>query len=140
MAVKGEDTIYITSFYDETTGRDFDEYMRVAKHELVHTLLNHDKAWLSEGLALYCADQIRTFDTLPTSYQMMSEYLSCNYYFREAYAYYSWFSRYLIQKVGFDKYLQFFRSEYNWEIVGYLNQDEFCRDAFNALISSPNSE
>ena len=65
MAVKGEDSIYITSFYDRNTGRDFNEYLKVAKHELVHTLLNHEKAWLSEGLALYCADQVRIFDTMP---------------------------------------------------------------------------
>jgi hypothetical protein len=133
MASPGKNKIYITSFHDTTTGRDFAEYMQVARHELVHVLMKNEKAWLSEGLALWCAGQTREFESLPSTPGEMYEYLECNIYNREAYAYYAWFTRFLIQKAGFQRYLLFYNSDNDWSIIGYPGQKAFCNDAFSAL-------
>ena len=133
MAQKGGKRIYITSLHDTTTGRDFGEYIRVARHELVHALLNNEKAWLSEGLALWCSGQKREFKSIPSGPGEMMVYLDNNIYNREAYAYYDWFTRFLIEKVGFRNYLKFYKSNCDWSIIGYPGQKEFCNDAFSAM-------
>ncbi len=140
MALEREETILITSYHDGNTGRDLDEYRRVARHELVHVLLPHPKAWLSEGLALFCAGQVRELEALPASPEEMGEYLNCNIFNREAYGYYSWFTRFLIQKAGFRQYVKFYKSDCNWGMVGYSGQDAFCRDAFDALIEASSED
>lgn len=136
MAKRGENTIYITSYYDTTHGLDSSDFFKIVKHELVHTLLEdkNDRRWLSEGLAIYCAKQEFDYKMSPKNIENMNEYLSNNYTFIEAYEYYAWFTKYLIEKIGLKRYLNFYKSDYDWSIMGYSNQLEFCKEAYEEFI------
>lgn len=132
MAKEGEETIYITSYYDTATGRDKNEYMKVAKHELVHKLLPNEKTWLSEGVALYLANQPREMIQLPKDIKEVEEYIDYSIYNKEAYGYYSLFSRYIIEKSGINRYMQFY-FENDWNIIGYRSKQEFCKEIYDYI-------
>lgn len=139
MAIPHKSTIYITSFYDTSTGRSFDEYTKVIRHELVHILLPNDYKWLSEGLALFLANQEREILKMPqNSYDILS-YLNENVYDENAYGYYFFLAKMLIDKVGLTKYIKFYQSDLDWNIVGYNNAIEFCNEAFLKINSLPDN-
>ncbi len=136
MGRKEENTIFITSYHDDTTGRDIEEYLKVAKHELTHILFSNEKAWLNEGIALYLANQYREILEYPKNVEDLEVYIDCNIYNKEAYGIYCWLTRFIINKAGLDTYIDFYLDDDNWDIIGYANKKEFCIDAYNTLISS----
>ncbi|MBN2051730.1 MAG: hypothetical protein JW760_14865, partial [Spirochaetales bacterium] len=59
-----------------------------------------------------------------------------NIYNKEAYAYYSWLTRYIIEENGFEAFLEFFKSNDDWNIIGYRDKHDFCAQAYTALTAS----
>jgi hypothetical protein len=136
MARPREQTILLTSYHDATTGRTLEEYLRVARHELVHVLMPHEHTWLQEGLALYLAGQERDFLAPPRGPQDIKDHVTMNITNREAYGYYSWLTRHIIRRSGFAAYLEFYRGESpDFRLLGYEGVDDFCARAYEALRS-----
>lgn len=133
MAKADEQLVLITSFIDESSGRDLEEYLKVVRHELIHILSPHEKAWLNEGLALFLAGQERDIVEYPEHIEQLELFMEANIYSPEAYGYYSWLTRYIIGRSGFEAYLDFFRSIDSWALIGYPDQGAFCDEAFRVL-------
>jgi hypothetical protein len=134
MAKPRDQTILLTSYHDATTGRTTDEYMRVACHELVHVLMPHDRTWLQEGLALFLAGQQRDFVVPPRGSGDIKDFIGMNITDPEAYGYYGWLTRFIIQRSGLEAYLEFYRGEsYDFGLIGYRDVDDFCSQAYREL-------
>lgn len=140
MATSREQRILLTSYHDSTTGRTRDEYMRVARHELVHILAPHEQTWLQEGLALFMANQERDFVTPPSCAQDIKDHIMMSITNREAYGYYSWLTRYITGRCGLERYLEFYQDgSTDFRTIGFADIDDFCSQAYEHLRSCQQS-
>ena len=135
MAESDKGLVHITSYLDGSTGRDLEEYRRVARHELTHVLMPNDAAWLSEGLALYAADQSRELIEVPGTIEDLLVYIDCNIYNKAAYGIYSFMTRAVIESRGLNAYLGFYLSG-DYAALGYGGKRDFASAMLSALKAS----
>jgi hypothetical protein len=139
MTKPKQNVIYISSFRDSTAGRTYEEFMNVVTHELTHALYFNENKWLSEGIALFLANQKREILSPPKNSKELMMYIDCSIINAEAYGYYSFFTRFLIKRIGFESFKKFYQSNMDWSIIGYTNASEFCEEVFAELMSLPNN-
>lgn len=128
---------------EEAANQDME---KVAVHELVHMLFDdatgvaEDDAevWLAEGIAVLYAGQTELQYVSETDYPKLAELVGFNNFVdNQGYDYAGIYVRYFIQKFGFEKFLEAYRRECEWQELIY---DGFEKEAIAAYIESMEAE
>ena len=126
---------------EEAANQDME---KVAVHELIHMMfddatgVSEDDAevWLAEGIAVLYADQTELQYVSETDYPRLAELVGFdNFVDNGGYDYAGIYVWYFIKKFGFDKFLEVYREERDWQRMIY---DGFEAEAIQNYVKQAN--
>lgn len=122
------------------TDRSCSDMEKVAVHELVHmifddaTNVSEDDAevWIAEGIAIWYAEQTDLGYISISGYPKVLDWIGFdNFVDNQGYDYAGIYVWYFIKKFGFEKFIEVYRKECEWQALIY---DGFEAEAINAFV------